>query len=95
MKNEIKHTTHSTYRCQYHIVFAPKYRRKAIYGQLKADTQKAVRTKRSRNNRGNSNDRSYAYAGKHSAVFKYSTIHGISQGEKYTNDIRQTRKFEV
>lgn len=34
MKNEIKHTTHSTYRCQYHIVFAPKYRRKAIYGQI-------------------------------------------------------------
>ena len=26
--NEIKHTAHSSYRCQYHIVFAPKYRRK-------------------------------------------------------------------
>ena len=35
--NEIRHTTHSTYRCQYHIVFAPKYRRKIIYGQLKRD----------------------------------------------------------
>ena len=23
MKNEIKHTAHSTYRCEYHIVFAP------------------------------------------------------------------------
>lgn len=31
MKNEIKHTAHSTYRCEYHIVFAPKYRRKDIY----------------------------------------------------------------
>lgn len=37
MKNEIKHTAHSTYRCEYHIVFAPKYRRKEIYGQLKKD----------------------------------------------------------
>ena len=37
VKNEIRHTTHSTYRCQYHIVFAPKYRRKIIYGQLKRD----------------------------------------------------------
>ncbi len=37
MKNEIKTTAHSTYRCQYHIVFAPKYRRKVIYGQLKKD----------------------------------------------------------
>ena len=37
MKNEVKHTTHSSYRCEYHIVFAPKYRRKVIYGQIKAD----------------------------------------------------------
>ena len=37
MKNEIKHTAHSSYRCEYHIVFAPKFRRKAIYGDLKKD----------------------------------------------------------
>ena len=37
MKNEIKHTAHSSYRCEYHIVFAPKYRRKVIYGELKKD----------------------------------------------------------
>lgn len=36
-KNEIRHTSHSTFRCQYHIVFAPKYRRKIIYGQLKKE----------------------------------------------------------
>ena len=35
--NEIKSTSHSRYRCQYHIVFAPKYRRKEIYGTLKKD----------------------------------------------------------
>ena len=37
MKNEIKHTAHSSYRCEHHIVFAPKYRRKVIYGELKKD----------------------------------------------------------
>lgn len=37
MKNEVKHTAHSSYRCEYHIVFAPKYRRKIVYGKLKAD----------------------------------------------------------
>lgn len=37
--NEIKSTAHSKYRCQYHIVFAPKYRRKEIYGKLKKDGQ--------------------------------------------------------
>ena len=37
MKNEVKHTTHSSYRCEYHIVFAPKYRRKVIYKQIRKD----------------------------------------------------------
>ena len=41
--NEIKHTAHSSYRCQYHIVFAPKYRRKEIYGQLKKDIGEILR----------------------------------------------------
>ncbi len=36
-KNDINHNAHSTWRLQYHIVFAPKFRRKVIYGQLKAD----------------------------------------------------------
>ena len=36
-KNDLNHNAHSTWRLQYHIVFAPKYRRKVIYGQLKAD----------------------------------------------------------
>ena len=37
MKNEIKQTAHSSYRCEYHIVFAPKFRRKIIYGRLYKD----------------------------------------------------------
>ena len=41
--NEIRHTAHSSYRCQYHIVFAPKYRRKAIYGTLKKDIGEILR----------------------------------------------------
>ena len=43
MKNEIKHLSHSTYRCQYHIVFAPKYRRKVIYGKLREDIGQILR----------------------------------------------------
>ena len=41
--NEIMHTAHSTYRCQYHIVFAPKFRRKEIYGKLRADIGEILR----------------------------------------------------
>ena len=29
--------SHTKYDCQYHIVFIPKYRRKAIYGKLRRD----------------------------------------------------------
>ena len=43
-RNAIKSTSHSRYRCQYHIVFAPKYRRKEIYGQLKKDIGEILRT---------------------------------------------------
>ena len=43
MKNEIKTTAHSTYRCQYHIVFAPKYRRKVIYNELRTDIGQILR----------------------------------------------------
>ena len=37
VKNEVKHTAHSSYRCEYHLVFAPKYRRKVIYKSLRRD----------------------------------------------------------
>ncbi len=42
-KNEIRSTAHSKYRCQYHIVFAPKYRRKIIYGKLRKDIGEILR----------------------------------------------------
>ena len=41
--NEVKSTAHSKYRCQYHIVFAPKYRRQVIYGQIKKDVGEIIR----------------------------------------------------
>ena len=28
---------HTKYNCKYHIVFIPKYRRKAMYGQVRKD----------------------------------------------------------
>ncbi len=43
MKNEVKHTAHSSYRCEHHIVFAPKYRRKVVYKELKKDVGDIIR----------------------------------------------------
>ena len=34
---------HTKWNCKYHIVFAPKYRRQAIYGKIKKDIGKILR----------------------------------------------------
>ena len=44
MKNEIKQTAHLSYRCKYHIVFAPKYRRKVFYKEKRAEVGKILKT---------------------------------------------------
>lgn len=41
--NDIKSLSHSKWRCKYHIVFAPKYRRQNIYGKIKADIGQILR----------------------------------------------------
>ena len=34
---DINSLEHTKWRCQYHVVFAPKFRRKVIYNELRAD----------------------------------------------------------
>lgn len=41
--NDINSLAHSKWRCQYHIVFAPKYRRQEVYGKIKADIGQILR----------------------------------------------------
>ena len=46
MKNQNNDTfslAHTTWKCQYHIVFTPKYHRKIIYGVLRAEIGKILR----------------------------------------------------
>ena len=43
MKDDIRSLSHSKWRCKYHIVFAPKYRRQIIYRQLRTDIGKILR----------------------------------------------------
>ena len=37
MANKTNELSHSKWVCKYHIVFAPKYRRKIIYNQYRED----------------------------------------------------------
>ena len=41
--NDVQSLSHSKWRCQYHIVFSPKYRRQEIYGKIKGDIGKILR----------------------------------------------------
>ena len=43
MANQTNSLAHTKWMCKYHIVFIPKYRRKAIYKQYRADLQDIIR----------------------------------------------------
>ena len=34
--DEYESLSHTKWECKYHVVFIPKYRRKALYGELRA-----------------------------------------------------------
>ena len=40
---DISSLDHTSWRCQYHVVFAPKYRRQIIYGEIKQDIGRILR----------------------------------------------------
>ena len=51
MEEDIISLTHTKWRCQYHLVFAPKYRRKIIYGKYKGSIiNVGVSAKQTKNN---------------------------------------------
>ena len=41
--NDNNSLAHTTWNCKYHIVFAPKYRRKVFYGEHKQEIGKILR----------------------------------------------------
>lgn len=41
--NDTKSLAHTKWNCKYHIVFAPKYRRKIFYGEKRAEIGKILR----------------------------------------------------
>jgi putative transposase len=43
MKLDSESLAHTKWNCKYHVVFAPKYRRKIIYGKIKSDIGKMLR----------------------------------------------------
>ena len=37
-----KSLSHTRWKCQYHIVFIPKYRKKVLYGNLRRDVREII-----------------------------------------------------
>ena len=99
MKNEVKTTAHSSYRCEYHIVFAPKYRRKVIYGEIKADIgvilRKLCNELKVEILEADACPDHIHMLVSIPPVHEYSAVRGDAQIKECTNDLRQTRKPEV
>ena len=43
MPNDINSLAHTKWNCKYHVVFAPKYRRKVFYGQKRVEIGRILR----------------------------------------------------
>lgn len=39
-----KSLSHTTWKCQYHIVFIPKYRKKVLFGRVREDIRDIIKT---------------------------------------------------
>ena len=63
--NDINSLAHTKWNCKYHIVFAPKYRRKVFFGEKQGNrenTAAVVRMEKGDDCRGRGMLGSYSYA---------------------------------
>ena len=81
---------HTRWKCQYHVVIVPKYRRKVVYGKLRKDVGEILKTVRLQtcgNNRGACNARPYTYVVVNTAEFMHFRIHRVLKRKMYAHDI--------
>ena len=67
MKFDTSSLAHTKWECKYHIVFAPKYRGRVIYGKIKVDIGNMLRKLCEYKGVEIIEARSYPYAGKYTA----------------------------
>ena len=100
-KDNTDSLSHTRWNCKYHIVFAPKFRRQAVYGKIKPSIGKILRTlceqKKVEILEANAcpDHRSHSHAGEHPTELERVAIHGVSEGEKLPDDIRPSCEPEV
>ena len=99
MKNEVKHTAHSSYRCEYHVVFAPKYRRKVIYKVVRRDIieiiKKLCKEMKVEIIEGEACPDHLHLLVSIPPYMSIAQFVGTLKSQKRPDDLRQTRKFKV
>ena len=85
--------SHTRWKCQYHIVFIPKYRKKVLYGKVREDVREILsilcKYKNVENNSRSSMHRSCASQCGNTTQIEHSKFYGVSKRKEYTDDIRQ------
>lgn len=99
MKNDYESLTHTKWRCQYHIVITPKYRRQIIYGRYKVEIGKILRRICERYEveiiEANACSDHIHMLVAIPPKMSVSRFMGILKGKKCFDDIRQVCKFEI
>ena len=87
--NIVNSLAHTKWNCKYHIVFAPKYRRKVFFEEKRLEireitrnTKEIVPMERGGDHRGRSMSGSYTHVCKHPAQNERCGIHGVFEREK-------------
>ena len=87
---DVNSLSHTKWNCKYHIVFAPKFRRKIAYGQLKQDIANILSMlckRKGVNSRSRNMSRSCTYACGNPTKYECIKFCGIFKREKHIDDI--------
>ena len=97
--NDTNSLSHTKWNCKYHIVFAPKYRRKVFYKEKETrgreNTENTLRMEKDKNCGSRSMSRSCTYAGRNTAESSDIKLYGISEREKQPDDLRKVSGAEI
>lgn len=91
--------SHTKWNCKYHIVFAPKYRRKVFFEEKKigggSNIERIMQLERSAHNSSRSVPRPCAYVCGNTTENEYIKFYGISKRKEQYDDIRKVWKFKA
>ena len=86
---------HTSWNCKYHIVFAPKYRRKVFFEEKRVEIREILRQLCQWKGVEISMSGSHTYAREYPAQNEHFGIHGVSKRKKCNDNIPKIREHEI